>query len=177
MASPLSVLDQQHREVSALFEQVRSPDTDHRTALAELIRRLAAHLSVERSVVLPTVKRRRLLGPDLSRELKRDHSQMGRLLVRIERRKVDSPDLVDLLTQLEDRFEQHLRRCRRLTGLGAAMDRDALDDMSTRMERAEGVILSHPHPHLLSLGPVSRAATKVASHFDTARDRTVSNQP
>ena len=88
----------------ALFEQVRSPDTDHRTALAELIRRLAAHLSVERSVVLPTVKRRRLLGPDLSRELKRDHSQMGRLLVRIERRKVDSPDLVDLFFGNIDRF-------------------------------------------------------------------------
>jgi hypothetical protein len=62
MESPLYVLDRQHQEISALFEQVHAPDTDHRAALGELIRRLAAHLSVERSVVLPTMKHRRRLS-------------------------------------------------------------------------------------------------------------------
>jgi hypothetical protein len=46
-----------------------------------------------------------------------------------------------------------------------------------RVQRAEDVILTHSHPHLLALGPFSRLMTEVVSRFDRARDRTAPNLP
>ena len=49
-------------------------------------------------------------------------------------------------------------------------------DYLNQMGGAEKVILSHPHPHLLALGPVYHWTTRLASAWDGVRDRTVRNR-
>jgi hypothetical protein len=51
-----------------------------------------------------------------------------------------------------------------------------LEELGVKMRSAENVILSHPHPHLLALGPVYHWTTRIASSLDRVRDRTVRNR-
>lgn len=177
MAQAFSTIRRQHGDINAWFSRVSDPEADRRIALAELIKRMAAHVSVEQSVFLPAIKKVAQLDHDLEQRLKDDYHELGKLLIRIERRKVNSPDLPKMVTQLEDKFRDHVRRFESLSDVESRLSADDLHDVADRLERAEAVILSHAHPHLLSLGPLSRLTTRLAARFDRARDRTVSNQP
>lgn len=48
--------------------------------------------------------------------------------------------------------------------------------MAEKITAADDMVLSHPHPHLLSLGPLATVTTRLASRFDRLRDRTVNNR-
>jgi len=80
-----------------------------------------------------------------------------------------------MVTKLIDLFEIHTRRCdlQMYPAMEASFGGGELDELVERMRSGENVILSHPHPHLLSLGPLSRFTTKLAAVHDRLRDRTV----
>src|SRR5690242_17267260 len=91
--SAVSALERQHRQLETLFEQVSAPDADRPAVLRELLQQMAAHLAAERTAVHHTVKSRRIGGDGLADELLDDYHRMDRLMVLIERRKVNSPDV------------------------------------------------------------------------------------
>jgi hypothetical protein len=174
----LGVLDFEHEGINRLFDDVSNPDADRPEVLLAITRRLAAHIAVEQSLFLPVVRDRGLGGPDMPDGLETEYHDMQRLLVLIERRKVNSPDMPQLVTDLKDVFGAHIRRfseclCGEVT---ERLTADELDELRDRMEGADETILSHPHPHLLSLGPVSRMTTRLVARFDRLRDRTVRNR-
>lgn len=174
----LGVLDHEHEGISRLFEAVSDPDADRIEILFDITRRMAAHISVEQSVFEPVVRERGIGGPDMADGLNQDYHEMQRLLVLIERRKVNSPDIPQMVTELRDVFDRHTRRFAETISGGAAdqLTADELDQLRHRLENADETILSHPHPHLLSLGPISRFTTRVAARIDRMRDRTVRNR-
>lgn len=174
----LGVLDMEHEGISRLFEAVSDPDADRIEVLFDITRRLAAHISVEQSVFLPVVREREIGGPDMADRLGEDYEGMQRLLVLIERRKVNSPDMPQLVTELKDIFDAHTARFSESISTGAARELGPreLDELRRRMENADEAILSHPHPHMLSLGPISRITTRLAGTVDWMRDRTVRNR-
>jgi hypothetical protein len=179
MAEGLQTIRREHDEIAALLHETADPGADRRASLNELIRRMAAHISAEQSLLVPALRRAGLGGKQLRRQLRREYRHLGHLLVLIERRKVNSPDLPDLVTDLRDTFARHARGLGSdlLASLEQRLPPEELAGIGSKLEHGEETILSHPHPHLLSLGPVSRLTTKLAAHFDRARDRTVSNQP
>jgi hemoglobin-like flavoprotein len=179
MEDALEAIGCQHDQLACLFGQVSDSDTDHRRALAELVKHMAAHVSVEQGVLWPVVKRTGSGGKHLSRVLRQHYHRIEKLLVLIERRKVDSPDLPALVTELRDTFTSHAETWASAVHpkLATSLSAQEMQDLAARVAAAEDTILSHPHPHLLSLGPLSRLTTRIASRFDRARDRTVSNQP
>lgn len=172
----VEVLDEQHQRVAELFERVSSPDEDRPAVLHDLLRELAAHVAAERSAVGPVAKQQ--LGGDLASALKDDHDRMENLMVLIERRKFNSPDLPDLVSQLKEASEAHAARSRRelFPGLTAALSAEDQLALGDKVDGEEDMITSHPHPHLLSLGPVADVMTRVASKWDRLRDRTVNNR-
>ena len=176
--SALGVLDFEHEGISRLFEDVSDPEAHRTEVLFDITRRLAAHVAVEQSVFEPLAREREIIGPDTADELKEDYSEIERLLVLIERRKVNSPDVPELVTELKDVFEAHVKRFSESIRDRAAseLSPQELHDLRRRMENADETILSHPHPHLLSLGPISRFTTKLVAGFDRLRDRTVHNR-
>jgi hypothetical protein len=103
---------------------------------------------------------------------------MERLMVLIERRKVNSPDLPDLVTDLRAATLEHVERVRsRLNpALRDALSEEELAEMAEKITAADEMVVSHPHPHLLSLGPLANLTTRLASRFDRLRDRTVNNR-
>jgi len=107
MDDALELIVNRHDQLACLFRQVNVPDTDHRTVLAELVKEMAAHVAVEQSVVVPVLKRTGRKGKDLSRSLTRHYRRIEHLLVLIERRKIDSPDLPAMVSDLRDIFTSH----------------------------------------------------------------------
>jgi hypothetical protein len=102
---------------------------------------------------------------------------MEHLLVLSERRKVNSPDMPAIVSQLLDVFGAHEERCALLLpALQSELSEPELEELGAKMQGAENVILSHPHPHLLALGPVYQWTTRFASRWDRVRDRTVRNR-
>ena len=173
----LGVLDFEHEGIAQLFDQVSDPGADRIEILFDITRRLAAHISVEQSVFLPVVRDREITGPGAAGRLEGDYHELQRLLVLIERRKVNSPDIPQLVTELKDVFEDHLRRFQEVREAAVHQcSAEELDDLRRRMDNADETILSHPHPHLLSLGPLSRLTTRLAGRVDRMRDRTVRNR-
>jgi hypothetical protein len=176
--SALDVLVREHQDLRELFARVRDPEADRAAAWLEVVKQVTTHVAVERSFLYPLLKRRRLdLGP-LAHDLRQDYRRMEHLLVLTERRKINSPDMPDLVTELLDVFEAHQARCEAdlLPAMQDHLSPDELDELGAKMRGAENVILSHPHPHLLALGPVYRGTTRLASAWDRTRDRTVRNR-
>jgi hypothetical protein len=174
----LDVLAREHKEIRDLFARVRDPEADRIAAWFEAVKQIATHVAVERTFLYPLVKRRGLGSADLAEQLRHDYGRMERLLVLTERRKINSPDIPDLVTELIDVFESHADRCAvvLIPTMREQVSATELEDLGTRMRGAENVILSHPHPHLLALGPVYRWTTRLASMWDGVRDRTVRNR-
>ena len=158
-------LADRHAELLEQFERVGEPDADRVEALGRLTQLLAAHISTEQSLVVPLLKRNGVGDRRLVRRLKSEYRRMGRLALRIERRKANSPDLPAMVTDLKDAYQRHVRRFElyvdpRLRGRVGA---EQLDDVEAKMESAESTIMSHPHAHLISLGPLSRLTTRMAA--------------
>jgi hypothetical protein len=176
--SALDVLVREHHDLRELFVRVRDPEADRAKAWLEVVTQITTHVAVERSFLYPLLKRDRLDLGQLAHDLRHDYKRMEHLLVLTERRKINSPDMPELVTDLLDVFESHQERCETIL-LPAMRDRlsqNELDELGAKMRGAENVILSHPHPHLLALGPVYRGTTRLASVWDRVRDRTVRNR-
>jgi hypothetical protein len=174
----LDVLAREHEDLRGLFVKVHDPDADRGSAWLEAVKKTTTHVAVERSFVYPVVKRRRLGAPGLADDLAHDYKQMEHLLVLTERRKINSPDMPDIITRLLDLFEAHRERCETVLMpiMRTAVRPAELEELGTKMRSAENVILSHPHPHLLALGPVYQWTTRLAAAWDQVRDRTVRNR-
>lgn len=173
--SALDVLSRGHRELQKRFVEVRDPDTDRRPIWRDIVGLMSAHVAVERSFIYPVVKRRGLGGAHLADLLRHEYRSLEHLLVLTERRKINSPDMPELVSKLIDVFEEHLARCESqlVPALSQALDAEELDQLGAKMSAAESVIVSHPHPHLLALGPAYRLTTRIASRWDRTRDRLV----
>ena len=174
----VDVLEREHHDLGALFDRVHDPEADRAAALLEVVKQVATHVAVERTFLYPLVKRRSLGSAGLASELRQDYKRMEHLLVLTERRKVNSPDMPEIVTELLDVFEAHQDRCTRalIPTMRQQLGQTELDDLGQKMQGAENVILSHPHPHLLALGAIYPLTTRIASAWDRMRDRTVRNR-
>jgi Hemerythrin HHE cation binding domain len=154
-----------HDELREQFDRVSDPDGDRVEALGRLTQLVAAHISAEQSLVVPLLRRKGIGDRRLVRRLKSEYRRMGRLALRIERRKADSPDLPALVTDLQDAYQRHVRRFELYVDpkLRGRVEAQELEDVGERMDSAEATIMSHPHAHLISLGPLSRLTTRVAA--------------
>lgn len=176
--SALDVIEREHAELQGLFAHVSDPQANRAEVLKQLLRRMAAHVSIERSELFPIIKDRQIGGDHGPDEQLQEYDEIQRMLVLVERRKANSPDVPDMLNKMLHVFDRHCQQWDAviIPGLRRLLDPAELEELGERMRSAEGVIVSHPHPHLLSLGPVSRFTTRLAGLVDRLRDRTVTNK-
>ena len=161
----LDFLADRHHELREQFDRVSDPDGDRIEALGRLTQLVAAHISSEQSLVVPLLKSKGVGDRRLVRRLKSEYRRMGHLAIRIERRKANSPDLPALVTDLQDAYQRHVRRFELYIDpkLRGRVSGDQLDEIEEKMDSAEATIMSHPHAHLISLGPLSRLTTRLAA--------------
>lgn len=176
--SALDVLAREHRDLEEHFERIRDSTSNRPVVWLETVKLMSAHVAVERSFLYPVVRRQRIGSAHLADLLRHEYRSMEHLVVLTERRKINSPDMPELVTKLLEVFEEHLGRCENelIPALRQALAPDYLDELGAKMRAAESVIVSHPHPHLLALGPLYRLTTRLASQWDRKRDRLVRNR-
>lgn len=170
--SAVELLEQDHRGIGELFERVSSPDEDRPAVLRELVLRLAGHVAVEHAVVLPELEHCGESDATLADDLAQDHQHIHHRLALVERRKANSPDMPDLLNEILELFRAHVQRCqqRLYPELERCLDRDQMDDLAGRLRSADEVVVERPHPHLLSLGPLTGPLLDVAEKLDRVRE-------
>lgn len=168
-----TVLRREHAELQELFGRVSSPDEDRADVLQELMKRLAAHLDMETQLVLPALRERVEGGAEAADELADEHHRAERTLTVLGRRKVNSPDVPDLVTELLDLTDGHVARAESawLPALEDALGTDELERMGAEMTSGERRRLSHPHALVPDAGPLAGAGRKVAEVVDRVRDR------
>ena len=170
----VAVLGKDHSTVQDLFCRVSGRDEDRPAVLEELLRTLSAHVAAEKQLLVPVLRRHGDEGKALADELGDDHQAIEKLVVRVERRKVNSPDVPDLVTELLDITDRHIAHANeRLFGfLRERVDPTELADLGQALRSDEVQLHSHPHPHLPDTGPLAVVSRKAAALFDRGRDST-----
>jgi hypothetical protein len=169
----IAVLEAEHRELRELFDRVSSPDEDRPAVLQQLLRKLAAHLAMEKQMVLPVLRDRVADGNTAADRMTEQHDQMEKILTLVERRKVNSPDVPGLVTDLLDSTDEHISAAETTIepGLRSALSASELQELGSRMVSEERQDLSHAHPNLPNTGPIAGVTRKVAEVVDNLRDR------
>jgi YceI-like domain len=176
--SPLALIERQHSDIEESFDRVHDKNLDRAAEMAQMVTHIASHVAVERNYLYPLAKKTGHHRSRLGRQLISDYRKMHALLLKIDRRKTNSPDMPDLVAELHDAFEQHQQRSAALTAyIQEHLDQPDLDALARRMTSANRLIVSHPHPILLRLGgPLYGRNTRIAAHWDSWRDQTVRNR-
>ena len=174
----LTIMERDHTDISRAFNRVHDEHADRSVEVAHLVANIASHVAVERAYVYPLAKKLGSRGSRIAAELLSDYRKMQKLLVKIDRRKTNSPDMPDLVDELLATHERHQERAAAIhSQVAEHLDESDLATLEQQMSRAKRVILSHPHPFLLRLGgPSYGRTTRLASRWDSWRDRTVRNR-
>ncbi len=109
----VAVLEKDHSTVQDLFSRVSRQDEDRPAVLKELLRTLSAHVAAEKQLLVPVLRQHGDEGKALADELGDDHHAIEKLVVLVERRKVNSPDVPDLVTELLDITDRHIAHANR----------------------------------------------------------------
>ena len=121
MADVTELIESDHREVEALFEQFKS-DGSKQTAL-KICEELDAHASAEESVFYPVVRDEVPDGEKLADEGADEHGEARQLIGRIKNTE-DDAHLAELVNELEQAVSHHVNEEEREM---LPKSRDALD--------------------------------------------------
>lgn len=168
----IDVLAGEHADIATLFERVSSPDEDRPAVLKALLQGLANHVGAEKQMLVPVLKDRVEDGPTLAAALTRSHDEVERVLTLLERRKVNSPDVPDLVGDLIDLHESHVSNADQtiFPALRAALGDDELSALGATLVSDERHMLTHSHPALPDAGPIAALSRKAAAVIDRFRD-------
>jgi Hemerythrin HHE cation binding domain len=168
----ITVLSEDHAALQALFTRVSQPDEDRPAVLGQLLRSLSGHVAAEKQLVVPVLAHHSDDGKSLAHQLSHDHDAIEKLVVLIERRKVNSPDVPDFVNELLDITERHTRQAdeQLFPFLRGHLSEAELADLGEAMRSDELQLTSHPHPHLPDTGPLAKVTRKAAALFDRGRD-------
>jgi hemerythrin superfamily protein len=105
MPDVTQLIEQEHRQVEALFDSFReSGDTD---VLTKLCDELDAHAAAEEEAFYPVVRDDVPSGKKLTNEAKNEHGDARQLIGRI-RRTSDPDHVVELVNELEQAVSHHV---------------------------------------------------------------------
>jgi Hemerythrin HHE cation binding domain len=168
----IEVLSEDHAAVQALFVRVSQPDEDRPAVLGQLLRALSAHVAAEKQLVVPVLLEHSDKGKVLANRLRDDHDAIEKLVILVERRKVNSPDVPDLVTDLLEITKSHAGQADEhlLPFLRDQLSPVELADLGAAMRSDELQLTSHPHPHLPDTGPLANVIRRAAALVDRGRD-------
>jgi hemerythrin-like domain-containing protein len=168
----IEVLEDEHDALQTLFARVSGVDEDRHEILKRLIQTLSVHVTLEKQFLVPVVKEHAADGTTLADHLSDYHDKTGRIMTLLDRRKVNSPDVPDLVTELLELTKGHISEANTVLfpALYEALSADDLTALGTTMLSDERQILTHPHPHLPDTGPVATVSRWAASLVDRGRD-------
>ena len=109
MADVTEMLEQDHRKVERLFEQIKGSKG---AARAKFVERLAGdlrlHMKVEETIVYPAIVKQADDGDDMVEEARTEHKGARKALDDVEKLSPDKPGFDGALTMLEAGISHHV---------------------------------------------------------------------
>ena len=165
----VTFLEDQHRQLNALFEKVLSLRGDDRAnAFYSLRRMLAVHETAEEEIVHPAARRALPDGAAVVDARLREEKEAKQALTELEKLDVDSAEFEAQLSALRDKAIAHSEAEERqeFERLGNVLDAPRLVRMRRAVELAEAVAPTRPHP-----GVESATANFLVGPFAAMIDR------
>ena len=174
-ASPIdasTVIRHDHNEVEQRFLQYEARSADLTEVVGEVVRLLSVHAAMEEQLVYPVIRARVEGGGELADHAIEEHQQVKRALADIEKLDVGSDELDVRMRQLIADVRGHVQQeeGELLPKLEAAVDAARLDQLGELMEKAKGLLPTHPHPWVPGTATAQLLAGPWASIADRMRD-------
>ncbi|MGW3606410.1 hemerythrin domain-containing protein [Micromonospora sp. NPDC005161] len=156
------IVDQEHRQLLALLDQLTGADAAPQDGLAVLTAALSRHLSAEEQYLLPAV---RAALPDAAErvdaEINADAALLGTLKALSD----------ETLTEVAERVRRHVHGVGALVAeLRAVATEEELIRLGNRLEIAEEAAPTRPHPGTPATPPWNRIVEPAVGVVDKVRD-------
>jgi hypothetical protein len=167
----LEVLDTEHKQLLGLFDRVTSPDEDRALALKQLMQAWASHVAIEAQILIPLLHGHVTDGNVIAQRLGRDHHGVEQILTRLERRKINSPDVPGMVTALLDLTTRHVSDAEGslFQALRQSLTADQLTKLGIELT-SDRCLREHRHGSAPDSGPVAQLLRKAAERVDHHRD-------
>ncbi|RPI12000.1 MAG: hemerythrin domain-containing protein [Actinobacteria bacterium] len=109
MADVTEMLEQDHRKVEKLFDQIKASKGAARAKfVGRLVSDLRLHMKVEETIVYPAIVKQADDGKDMIEEAKTEHKGARKALDDVEKLSPDKPGFDGALTMLEAGISHHV---------------------------------------------------------------------
>lgn len=164
-------LRRQHDEVRSMFAQMSDQKGEGRTQLFDCLRAfLAVHETAEEEIVHPAARKAGANGEKVVEARLAEESEAKNVLSELEKIGPGSTEFDEKFAQFQKAVEAHANAEEQelFPILEAELDANTLQDMTKKLEIAEKMAPTHPHPHgpdgalgNLVIGPFVAMADKV----------------
>ncbi len=129
------LLEQQHRKVEAIFDQLKGRGDQAGALLVELANELAAHMAIEQNIFYPAVRE---VDPDLIAESFEEHAVAEIELKRLLRAGPDHETFPAKLATLQELIESHVEEEEEelFRSVEKTLGGDFLEQLGAKMESA-----------------------------------------
>jgi hemerythrin superfamily protein len=162
-----------HQKVRKTFASFEGADRSQWWEIFEgLTRDLVQHEIAEEEIVYPVVRKQLPNGDELANARISEQSEAEELLDEMEKKGGDDKDFAANLTKLRAAVLEHAEEEERtvFAPLANAVDRDQLEKMAERYEKAKKTAPTHPHPMAPDTPPGNMVLGPVAAMADRFRD-------
>lgn len=169
-------LTEQHREVEDMFAQLKEMDgaTDEKAQrLAEqVVTSLVKHSVAEEVYLYPAVRKALPDGDNLADHEIKEHDEAEQTMKQLEKLTPEQPQFWPTLHQLIGEIRHHVSEEENnlFPKLRAACSAQELQDLGRKVQQAEKVAPTRPHPSAPSEGGVLGALAPGAGLVDRVRD-------
>lgn len=171
MPDAITVLTSDHRAVEALFSQVEGKPTPDEDVVHRIVKELSIHDAVEKEYLYPAVRQKVSGGDGMADHSIEEHDQVAETLLAID--KADpGPEQGRLLTELIRMVTAHVQEEERdiFPAMRTSMSQTELDELGDKLETANKIAPTRPHPHAPSEGLGTKIAGAMSAPLDKARD-------
>ncbi len=171
----VEVLTHDHRAVEELFTKLEAPDLTPQ-ARQDLVRQvtveLVRHSVAEEQVLYPTVRKQVPGGEAIADKELAEHAEVELALKDLEAMSPEKPEYQAKVADLIIHVREHVRQeeAELFPALEAAVSSEQLDEMGSKIEKAEKHAPTHPHPATPHRPPANKAGDAGMGIIDRVRD-------
>ena len=174
MPDVISIIQNDHREVEALFARYTSAlDTSEKQRVADTIREeLSKHATAEEILVYPAVRRAAEGGDEEAGHAIDEHQEIKRVLADLDKLDGGDPQHTVKVRELEQAVSHHVEEEEGLVlpTLASGTDPDRLEKMGDLFQKIKPMLPTHPHPNVPGTATAQLLAGPLASIADRIRD-------
>ena len=170
----IDLLTNDHAEVNGLFarfKQASKPDTKRELA-NEIVHGLSVHAAVEETFVYPLMRAKLENGSEKADHAIAEHAEAKRLLAEIEKLDPDKSDFDKTMEKVTESVRHHVaeEEGELFPELRSNTSPDMREKLGTVVEKAKGLVPTHPHPLVPGTATAQLVTGPWASIVDHVRD-------